>query len=80
MRNFNEIFSEDVTYEDTKSHKKPGFRPLFRRKPMSKCDFNKVTFHGCSPVNLLHIFRTPFLNNTSGWMLLKNSYLQNFAD
>ena len=22
--------------------------------------------HGCSPVNLLHIFRTPFLKNTSG--------------
>ena len=22
--------------------------------------------HGCSPVNLLYIFRTPFLKNTSG--------------
>ena len=27
-------------------------------------------WHGCSPVNLLHIFRTPFLKNTSGWLLL----------
>ena len=26
--------------------------------------------HGCSPVNLLHIFRTPFLKNTSGRLLL----------
>ena len=26
--------------------------------------------HGCSPVNLLHIFRTPFPKNTSGWLLL----------
>ena len=26
--------------------------------------------HGGSPVNLLHIFRTPFLKNTSGWLLL----------
>ena len=26
-------------------------------------------WHGCSPVNLLHIFRTPFLKNTSGWLL-----------
>ena len=26
--------------------------------------------HGCSPVNLLHIFRTPFSNNTSGGLLL----------
>ena len=27
--------------------------------------------HGCSPVNLLDIFRTPFPRNTSGWLLLK---------
>ena len=27
--------------------------------------------HGCSPVNLLHVFRTHFLNNTSGWLLLQ---------
>ena len=26
--------------------------------------------YGCFPVNLLHIFRTPFLKNTSGWLLL----------
>ena len=26
--------------------------------------------HGCSPVNLLHISRTPFTKNTSGWLLL----------
>ena len=26
--------------------------------------------YGCSPVNLLHIFRTPFPKNTSGWLLL----------
>ena len=28
--------------------------------------------HGCFPVNLLHIFRTPFLKNISGWLLLTN--------
>ena len=27
--------------------------------------------HGCSPVHLLHIFRTPFPKNTSGWLLLE---------
>ena len=27
-------------------------------------------WHGCSPVNLLHIFRTPFLRNTSELLLL----------
>ena len=44
---------------------------------MPKCDFNKVTCnfievtlrHECSPVNLLHIFRTLFSKNTSGWLL-----------
>ena len=54
---------------------------------MPKCDFNKVACvasqklfrnfveialrHGCSPVNLLHILRTPFIKNTSGGLLLK---------
>ena len=45
---------------------------------MPKCDFKKVACnvieielrHGCSPVNLRHIFRTPFLKNTSGRLLL----------
>ena len=27
--------------------------------------------HGCSPVNLLHIVRTLFPRNTSGWLLVK---------
>ena len=27
--------------------------------------------HGCSPVNLLHVFGTPFPENTSGGLLLK---------
>ena len=26
--------------------------------------------HGCSPANLLHIFRPPIPRNTSGWLLL----------
>ena len=26
--------------------------------------------HGCSPVNLLHLFRTTFPRSTSGWLLL----------
>ena len=45
---------------------------IYRRTPMLECDFNKVTWnfmkitlrHGCSLVNLLHIFRTPFLKGT----------------
>ena len=27
-------------------------------------------WHGCSPVNFLHIFRISFSRNTSGWLLL----------
>ena len=34
-------------------------------------NFIKITFqHGCSPVILLHVFRTPFPKNTSRWLLL----------
>ena len=38
---------------------------------MPKCDFNKVPtevtlWYGCSLVNLMNIFRTPFSRNASG--------------
>ena len=38
-----------------------------------KCDFNiEITLrYGSFPVNLLHIFRTEFTKNTSGWLLLE---------
>ena len=35
------------------------------------CKFIEIMLqHGCSPVNLVHIFRAPFLKNISGWLLL----------
>ena len=35
------------------------------------CNFIEITLqHGCSTVNLLHIFRTPFHENISGGLLL----------
>ena len=45
---------------------------------MRKCDFNKVAsnfieitlWHGCFPVNVLHISRTLFPRNNSGELLL----------
>lgn len=36
------------------------------------CNFIEIVLlHECSPVNLLHLFRTPFFKNISGWLLLK---------
>ena len=33
------------------------------------CNFTEILLqHGCSPANFWHIFRTPFLKNTSGWL------------
>ena len=44
---------------------------------MPKCESNFIEialWHGRSPVNLFHIFRTPFYRNTSkGLLLLKFS-------
>ena len=35
------------------------------------CNFIEIALrHGCSSVSLLHIFWTPFLKNTSEWLLL----------
>ena len=35
------------------------------------CNFIEITlWSGCSPANLLHIFRTPFPKNTYGGLLL----------
>ena len=58
-----------------------NMQQIYTRTPMHKCDFNKVAKqsnfidialqHGCSSVNLLHIFRTPFPKNTSWWLLLE---------
>ena len=50
-----------------------NMQQTYRRIPMPECDFNKVASlrHGCSPVNLLHIFRTPFPKNTSEGLLLR---------
>ena len=40
------------------------------RSAKLQSNFIEITFqHGCSPVNLLHIFRIPFLKNTLPWLL-----------
>ena len=45
-----------------------NMQQIYRRTsmPKSQSNFIEITFqHGCSPANLLHIFRTPFPKNTS---------------
>ena len=44
---------------------------FFKVLVSSPCNFIEITLrHGCSPVNLLYIFRTPFTKNTSERLLL----------
>ena len=46
---------------------------------MPKCDLEVWSckwMHWCSPINLLHIFITVFLRNTSRWLLLYIFFLQ----
>ena len=62
-----------------------NMQQIYRRKPMPKCGFNKVAKqlywnhtsawdmfqHGCSPIDLLYIFRILFSKNTSVGLLLQ---------
>ena len=42
------------------------------------CNFLGITLrYGCSPVNLLHIFRIPSPRNTSEWLLLNSTSIWN---
>ena len=49
---------------------------MFLEKGVLKicCKFTEERY-GCSPVNLLHIFRTPFHKNTYVGLLLKDIHL-----
>ena len=39
--------------------------------PKLLCNFIEIALqHGCSPVSMLHIFRTSFSENTSGGLIL----------
>ena len=44
------------------------------------CNFIEIALrHGCAPVNLLHIFWTPFYKNTYGGLLLDFQYHFQFS-
>ena len=49
-----------------------NMQQIYRGTCMLKCHFNKLK-HGCSPVNLLHIFKTLFPKNTSRGLLLQST-------
>ena len=50
------------------------WRKTFERNVYLLCNFIEIELrHGCSPVNLPHIFRIPFPRNTSGRLLLNNN-------
>ena len=49
----------------------PHIQKQFSIGVLLVCNFIEIALrHGCSPVNLLHIFRTPFPKNTSGGLHL----------
>ena len=53
----------------TKSQENTNCRSAISVKQQK--NFVEITLrHGCSPANLLHVFRTTFLKNLSGWLLL----------
>ena len=48
-----------------------GEHPYQSAISISYCNFIELAlWYGCSPVNLLHIFRTPYPKTTSGGLLL----------
>ena len=61
-------------FDDYSEYQYDGSFDLYQKQPSRSVKVKlliEITLrHGCSPVNLLHIFRTPFSMNTSGTLLL----------
>ena len=59
------MFWKYAAYLQENTHAEVRFQLKFQS------NFIEITlWHGCSPVNLMHIFRTPFPKNTYGRLLL----------
>ena len=57
---------------------KTKFENQKQKQPKFQSNFIEITLrHGCSPVDLLHIFRTLFSKNTSRWLLPQKHSLKN---
>ena len=59
-----------------------NMQQIYRRTPCQSVlsikllyNFEITLRHGCSPANLLRIFRKPFSRNTSRWLLLSFAFL-----
>ena len=65
MRNFNEIFRKDVTYDNIKSPKKAGLHPI-----SEKHIFGKSTMTVKLTLPAFLGLRTPILKDTCIWVLL----------
>ena len=85
--------SVSILHKSKKSKKQPyrgvlkkrspeNMQQIYRRTPMSKCDFNKVVkqlyWNHTSPwvffCKCAAYFQKTFLKNTSGWLLLKSCF------
>ena len=81
LSGLNDLRGDNVTDTGNCASTYAGYKQYtFVRKVISSCAVwaiknnypskdGKTLRHGCSPVSLLHIFRTPFLKNTSGRLL-----------
>ena len=59
-------------FQNTFSWCSENIQQIYRWTPMLEWNFFEIALcYACSPVNLLHIFRTPFPKITSGGILLK---------
>ena len=61
-----------------------NMQQIYRKTPMPKFHFNSnfiemKLVYGCSPVNLLHIFKTPFAKNTYGGLPLIVHWVYNLV-
>ena len=75
-----QIYGEAVSHSVLRKRYSENMQQIYRRTLMPKCDLSNfieaILRDGCSPVNLWHIFRTPFPMNTSGLLLLYMIYHQ----
>ena len=72
MHGVNRIIEELILYNIEKQLPR-GVLEICGKFTEEQGNFIEIALrHGCSPVNLLHIFRTPFPKNTFEWLLLMN--------